>query len=171
MHYYFAIGIISFLCGFLISSLIFKKRNNDFALYTMLNDFKNSIDEYKNQTALNTKEINSAIKTANDLTRILTTNQNLKGQYGEDCLEAILQTCYPNNEINYIKQYRTINEENKEIKPDYLVKLPNNKTILIDCKLNLEKYIEYKENQEPTLTQNKKNELKCLHYKFLFPFA
>lgn len=158
MHYYFIIGIISFLCGFLIAFLIFKKKNNDFALYSMLNDFKKSIDEYKNQTILNTKEINSAIKTASDLTKILTTNQNLKGQYGEDCLEAILQACYPNKEINYIKQYTTLNAENKEIKPDYVVKLPNNKTILIDCKLNLKKYIEFKENQNPQLAQSKKSE-------------
>ena len=39
----------------------FKKKNNDFAIYTLLNDFKKSIDEYKNQTVLNTKEINNAI--------------------------------------------------------------------------------------------------------------
>ena len=158
MNNYFIIGIISFLVGFVLSSIIFKKKNNDIALFTMLNDFKNSIDEYKNQTVINTKEINNAIKTASDLTKILTTNQNLKGQFGEDCLEAILKTCYPNENINYIKQYQTQNEENKDIKPDYLIKLPNDKTILIDCKLNLEKYIEYKENDNIELNSQKKNE-------------
>ena len=158
MNNYFIIGIISFLVGFVLSSIIFKKKNNDIALFTMLNDFKNSIDEYKNQTVINTKEINNAIKTASDLTKILTTNQNLKGQFGEDCLEAILKTCYPNENINYIKQYQTQNEENKDIKPDYLIKLPNDKTILIDCKLNLEKYIEYKENDNIELNAHKKNE-------------
>ena len=158
MNNYFIIGIISFLVGFILSSIIFKKKNNDIALFTMLNDFKNSIDEYKNQTIINTKEINNAIKTASDLTKILTTNQNLKGQFGEDCLEAILKTCYPNENINYIKQYQTQNEENKDIKPDYLIKLPNDKTILIDCKLNLEKYIEYKENDDIELSLHKKNE-------------
>ena len=146
MLYYILIGLISFIVGFLIAYLIFKKKNNDFALYTLLNDFKNSIDEYKNQTILNTKEINSAIQTASNLTKVLTTNQNLKGKFGEDCLEAILKTCYPNENINYFKQYHALNSENKEIKPDYLVKLPNDKSILIDCKLNLEKYLEYKEN-------------------------
>ena len=145
-YYYILVGVISFLIGFFIAFLIFKNKREDFALYTMLNDFKKSIDDYKNQTVLNTKEINSAIKTASDLTKILTTNQNLKGQFGEDCLEAILSACYPNENINYIKQYRTQNIDNKEIKPDYLVKLPNDKSILIDCKLNLEKYIEFQQN-------------------------
>lgn len=146
MYIYILVGLISFLIGFLISFLIFKKKNNDFALYSMLNEFKNSIDEYKNQTILNTKEINSAIQIASSLTKNLTTNQNLKGQFGEDCLEAVLQACYPDENINYIKQYRTQNEDEKEIKPDFLIRLPNNRSVLIDCKLNLDKYIEYKQN-------------------------
>ena len=146
MEYYIITGLVSFVLGFLLAIPFFKRKKDDLALYTMLSDFKNSIDEYKNQTILNTKEINSAIKTASDLTKTLTTNQNLKGQYGEECLEAILQACYPNEDINYIKQYKTQNEDNKEIKPDYLINLPNKKTILIDCKLNLDKFIEYKEN-------------------------
>lgn len=140
------IGFISFVIGFFAAYFIFKKKNNDFVIYSMLNEFKNSIDEYKNQTIINTKEINNAIKTASDLTKKLTTNQNLKGQFGEDCLEAILKVCYPNENINYIKQYRTLNEDDKEIKPDYLIKLPNDKSVLIDCKLNLEKYLEFREN-------------------------
>ena len=145
-YYYIIIGIVSFLIGFLFAYLIFKKKSNDLALYTMLSEFKKTIDEYKNQTILNTKEINTAIKTASDLTKTLTTNQNLKGQFGEECLEAILKACYPNENINYIKQYRTKNEDNEEIKPDFLVKLPNEKSILIDCKLNLDKFIEYQQN-------------------------
>lgn len=149
MNYYILVGIISFLVGFLIAYLIFKRKDNSFALYSMLNEFKNSIDEYKNQTVLNTKEINNAIQTASTLTKALTTNQNLKGQFGEDCLEAVLKTCYPDENINYIKQFRTQNEEEKEIKPDFLINLPNEKSVLIDCKLNLDKYLEYKQN--PTL--------------------
>lgn len=144
--YYLLIGLISFILGFLISLLIFKRKNNDYTLYSMLNEFKNSIDEYKNQTVLNTKEINNAIETASKLTKVLTTNQNLKGQFGEDCLESILKVCYPNENINYIKQFRGKNIEENDIKPDFLVNLPNNKSILIDCKLNLEKYIEFQEN-------------------------
>ena len=122
------------------------KNSNIETEIVLRNEFKNSIDDYKNQTIINTKEINSAIQIASDLTKKLTTNQNLKGQYGEDCLESVLRACYPEENINYIKQYRTLNSQNEEIKPDYLVKLPNNKSILIDCKLNLDKFLEYKNN-------------------------
>ncbi|MBQ8634759.1 DNA recombination protein RmuC [bacterium] len=154
-YYYILIGLLSFLFGFILAYLIFHKKSSDTMLYATLNDFKKSIDEYKNQTMLHTNEINNAIKTASNLTKVLTTNQNLKGQFGEDCLETILKTCFPNENINYIKQIKTHNDMNQEIKPDFLVNLPNNKSILIDCKLNLEKYIEYKENE---LNKEKKNE-------------
>ena len=97
---------------------------------------------------LQIKAIKDTLKDAKGLIKSLTTNQNLKGQFGEDCLEAVLQTCFPEKNINYIKQYVTKNENNKEIKPDYLVKLPNNKSILIDCKLNLEKYINFTKKQD-----------------------
>lgn len=146
MNYYILIGATSFIMGALSAILFCKRKNTDYGLYSILNEFKKSIDEYKNQTQLNTKEINNAIKVASDLTKVLTTNQNLKGQYGQDCLEAVLRACYPDENINYIKQYKTQNQENKEIRPDFLINLPNNKSILIDCKLNLEKYLEFKEN-------------------------
>ena len=96
---------------------------------------------------LQIKAVKDTLKDAKTLTKALTTNQNLKGQFGEDCLEAIIKTCYPNKDINYIKQFVSKNEDDKEIKPDYLVNLPNNKSVLIDCKLNLDKYLEYSKNQ------------------------
>ncbi|MBQ8475952.1 DNA recombination protein RmuC [bacterium] len=92
---------------------------------------------------LQIKAVKDTLRDAKNLAKALSTNQNLKGQFGEDCLEAVLKACYPDKNINYVKQFVSKNEENKEIKPDYLVNLPNNKSILIDCKLNLDKYLDY----------------------------
>lgn len=102
---------------------------------------------------LQIKAVKDTLKDAKALTKALTTNQNLKGQFGEDCLEAVIKTCYPDKDINYIKQFITKNEDGNEIKPDYLINLPNNKSILIDCKLNLDKYLEYTKKQN-ALTKN-----------------
>jgi len=99
---------------------------------------------------LQIKAIKDTIKDARALSRALTTNQNLKGSFGEECLEAIIKTCYPDKNINYIKQFVTKNEDGKEIKPDYLINLPENKSILIDCKLNLDKYLEYSKKTDNT---------------------
>lgn len=157
------IAIIFFSLGYLFHFLISKIKNENSALYLLLKDFKASIDEYKIQNEINTKEVKDAIKTSSELVKILTTNQNLKGQYGEDCLENILKAIYPQENIDYIKQFETQNEDNKSIRPDYLVKLPNNKSILIDCKLNLEKYIEFKESSDEIKFQKKNEFIKDLN--------
>ena len=145
-YIYFISGIIlSFFLGYTLSSFINSKLNENKLIYS-IDNFKKAIDEYKNQNILSTKEVKDALGDAQKLARTLTTNQNLKGQFAEDCLEEVLCACFPNKDINYVKQYVSKNEDDKEIKPDYLVKLPENKSILIDCKLNLDKFLEYKNN-------------------------
>ncbi len=154
MILYIVIGALLFLVGFLISYLIFKNQNNQNMLYKNLSDLKKTIDDYKIQNTINSNEIITNIKETAKLAKALTTNQNLKGQFGENCLENVIKACYPNENIDYIKQLDTLNNEDKKIKPDFLIKLPNQRSILIDCKLNIEKYIEYKEQNN----SNTKNE-------------
>ncbi len=96
---------------------------------------------------LQIKVVKDTLKDAKALSKALTTNQNLKGQFGEDCLEAVIKACYPDKNINYIKQFISKNEDGSEIRPDYLINLPNDKSIFIDCKLNLDKYLEYSKKQ------------------------
>ncbi len=139
----------SFIVGLVSGYALAKIKNSENTLFTMLNDFKRTLDEYRKESSFDAKEIKEAVKTAQELSRVLTTNQNLKGKFGEECLEAIIKVCYPDKNINYIKQFSSTNCDDKKIKPDYLINLPNDKSISIDCKLNLEKYIEYKENQTP----------------------
>jgi len=159
MFIYFCIGITTFLIGALLSYVIckinFSKKTN---LSFMLNDLKNTIEKFEYQNLQNTKEVKDSIKEAEHLAKLLTTNQNLKGKFGEDCLESIIKFCYPNENIHYIKQFNSTNSDGKQVKPDFLIKLPNNKAIAIDCKLNLEKYIDYKECNEKELSKIKKNE-------------
>jgi len=157
LNYFFAL-ITGLFLGLLLGFISFRKKNET-ELTKTLKEFKSSIDDYKIKAEINTKEVQNAIQDTSKLTKILTTNQNLKGQFGEECLETILKACYPNENINYIKQYTTQNEDNKDIRPDFLVKLPNDKSILIDCKLNLEKYIEYKQSTNFTAIQTTKQEL------------
>lgn len=146
MTNYILLLVLSFLSG-VVLTLLLVKRNNNSELFVLLNDFKNSIENFNTTSKINTTEVKNAIKDANALAKALTTNQNTKGRFGEDCLETIIKTCYPAENIHYIRQFISRNEDNKEIKPDFLIKLPNNKAILIDSKLNLDKFIEYKENK------------------------
>lgn len=149
--------VISFLCGYLTAKLS-QKFNKEDKLSYVLEQFKNEIKNLAQKNDINTHEFKNMLYETAKLAKSLTTNQNLKGNFGEDCLEAVLRACFPNKNINYIKQLETYNEENKKIKPDYVVYLPNNKSIIIDCKLNLEKFIEF-QNASDEYKIDKKNEL------------
>ena len=56
-YYYIIVGLGAFLLGFFIAFLIFKRKNNDFAIYSMLNDFKGGLTENYVFTQLKAKNI------------------------------------------------------------------------------------------------------------------
>lgn len=88
---------------------------------------------------------------ANRLTQALTQNQNIKGQFGEDTLEVILNTCGMVENVHYRKQLNTTSEiggEQRRIKPDFVLNLPDNKHIVIDSKVNLESFIKYQNEED-----------------------
>ena len=159
LHYlipaFFVLGILT---GAFFTYLFTSKKKSRF-FEAFLIDFKNSIDDFKTQNQINSAEIKSALENTTKLAKILTANQNLKGRFGEECLENIIKTCYPNNNVDYFKQFITKNSDNKQIKPDFIINLPDNKSVLIDCKLNLDKYIEYNKSINSVLESIKKKEL------------
>lgn len=147
------VALIAFCFGYMTAKLSKKDE-----VKTCLDDLKKNLDEYIKNDEKNRLETQYIVKSAVELNKLLTTNQNLKGKFGEDCLENVIKYCFPQNKLNYIKQYSTLNSDDKSIKPDYLINLPNDKNMIIDCKLNLEKYIEYKQASDE-IKLNKKKEL------------
>lgn len=68
---------------------------------------------------------------AKNLVEALTRNQNVKGSYGEDLLDTILQSCGMVEGIHYAKQMVTTSSnlrDNEEhiVRPDVVINLPNN---------------------------------------------
>ena len=85
---------------------------------------------------------------AKNLTEALTKNQNVKGAFGEELLETILQNSGMQEGINYVKQYSTNAENLKDetyhkIRPDFIINLPDNRHLIIDSKVTLTSYLEY----------------------------
>ncbi len=151
----FVLGLIA---AFFIFKIKSKNKNEENKLNFLLEELKNEIKKLADENKINQSEVKFAINETSKLTKALTTNQNLKGNFGENCLEAVLNSCFGCEKLNYIKQFQTTNENGEKIKPDYLINLPNNKNIIIDSKLNLEKFIDYNEASEE-LKIVKKNEL------------
>lgn len=107
----------------------------------LLKDFKQSIDNYQKLHETESNEIKNAIATAEKYARALTTDQNSRGEFGEDWLEQILKFANLEENIHYSKQFTTA-----DVKPDFVINLPNDKHLVIDSKVILKNFINYRQD-------------------------
>jgi DNA recombination protein RmuC len=108
----------------------------------LLKEFKETIDNYQKAHQYESLEIKNAISTAEKYAKALTMNQNSKGEFGEDWLEQIFKFANLEENIHYTKQFTS-----NGVKPDFLVNLPNDKNIIIDSKVILKNYLEYRQSE------------------------
>jgi DNA recombination protein RmuC len=80
---------------------------------------------------------------AGRLTRALTTSAKSQGDLGEMILEKILETSGLRKGVEYVVQNSFLNEDSRQARPDVIVKLPENKHLVIDSKVSLTAYSEY----------------------------
>ena len=127
-----------------------------------LGEFKAKVEHFNLKGVENTTKIIEQItnleknnklieQEAKNLVEALTKNQNVKGSYGEDLLDTILQSCGMQEGVHYSKQFVTKatnlkDEEIHTIRPDVVVYLPNNRNLIIDSKVTLTSYLDYIED-------------------------
>lgn len=139
-----------------------------------LGEFKAKVEKFNIAGVENTTKIVEQIgnleknnkvieQEAKNLVEALTKNQNVKGSYGEDLLDTILQSCGMVEGIHYSKQMVMTSanlKDNEEhiIRPDVVINLPNDHHLIIDSKVTLTSYLEYiKDNDK---LKEFKNEVK-----------
>ena len=77
------------------------------------------------------------------LTRALTTQAKAQGDLGEMILEKILESSGLRKDHEYLVQNSLLNADSRQARPDVIVRLPENKHLVIDSKVSLTAYSEY----------------------------
>ncbi len=129
-----------------------------------LGEFKDKVEKFNLSGVENTTKIVEQISNleknnkiieqeAKNLVEALTKNQNVKGSYGEDLLDTILQYSGMQEGVHYTKQFVTTSSNLKDetehiVRPDVVINLPNNRHLIVDSKVTLTSYLEYINNSE-----------------------
>ena len=129
-----------------------------------LGEFKDKVEKLEITGVENTTKIIEQIlnleknsteiaQEAKNLTEALTKNQNIKGAYGENLLETILQSCGMQEGIHYSKQFVTVSEDACDksahtIRPDIVINLPDNRHLVVDSKVTLTSYLTCVNNED-----------------------
>lgn len=89
-------------------------------------------------------ELNAKISDeANNLTKALKGDVKKQGNWGEVVLERILERSGLSRGQEYQREVATLNAEGKQIRPDVVIHLPEEKHIIIDSKVSLIAYERY----------------------------
>lgn len=117
------------------------------------------------------KELNKQItKEAENLTKALKGDSKAQGNWGEMQLEAILEKVGLQKGIHYEKEKNYKNEEGANQRLDYIIKLPDDKYLVLDSKVSLTAYSNYFDADDDTTRQRYlKNHLDSIysHIKLL----
>ncbi len=115
---------------------------------------QSSKDSLEQNTALKTqldhlKELNKQItKEAENLTKALKGESKTQGNWGEMQLENILDKVGLQKDVHYFKEKNLKTEEGSNQRLDYIIKMPDEKYLVLDSKVSLTAYSNYYDHED-----------------------
>ncbi len=76
-------------------------------------------------------------------------NSQLRGKWGELQFQQLLEAAGFKQNIHYLTQFTT----KDKLRPDFIIKLPDNKNLIIDVKTPIDDYFKYIESNDPNQKQ------------------
>jgi len=128
-------------------------------LRTTINEFKSKLEKTEIENVDRSARLENEIKNlreassniganAENLTRALKGDNKAQGNWGEMILESVLEKSGLEKGKEFIVQHSDLNDEEKTIRPDVIVNLPENKHIIVDSKVSLTAYNSYVNTQD-----------------------
>lgn len=170
-----------------LANQIFQDKQKHFAeqskqgLDALLNPFKEQltgfrkkiddvyVNEAKERASLKTQidvlhQLNQRITNeASNLTKALKGDKKLQGTWGEIQVETILEQSGLKKGREFEREPNFKNDEDKNMRPDFIIHLPENKHIIVDSKVSLVDYIRYIEaDTEEEKDRHIKTYVQCL---------
>lgn len=142
--------------------------NQSAALGNLLNPFKEQLKTFKEEVArANSENIKNKSSFDEQFKNLLHLNQNLsqdaqnltnalrgskkmQGDWGELELARLLEVAGLQENIDYYLQQNYKGEDNQNLRPDVVVKLPNNRGVVVDSKVSLNDYTAYVNAEDET---------------------
>jgi len=115
---------------------------------------KNSREDIRQHAALQEKlkqmeGLNERLhKEAQNLTKALTSDVKAQGNWGEQQLERLMELAGLVKGEHYYTQYSTVGKNGERLQPDFVLKLPENRSIILDSKVSLTAWTRYQSEDD-----------------------
>ena len=142
--------------------------NQSNALNALLNPFKEQLQSFreevqranteniKNKTSFDEQfkhllNLNQSLsQDAQNLTNALRGSKKMQGDWGEIELYRLLEVAGLQKNIDYYTQENFKTDERQNMRPDVVVKLPNNRSVIVDSKVSMNDYVTFINTEDET---------------------